>query len=292
VAFFSGCDLANWQGCATTNGGEYLWLTPPNAIDPPYNTPNAIKEILSHELSHLIHFNRKVLRNHLTTWNDSGYMDEGVGALAQDVIGPQAGNLYVTKAGLDGVAKVSLSDTLVDGTQYDTARDGELRGSSYLFVRWLYDRAGGDTAKADGSIEGHGGPALLRALLDSRDSIAKTLPGTARSSIDAIGTDFYTTLAMSNRSEVGGVAPTNRCFAYLPTQTDPITGKQRGADVFAQFHGMQMNGVAISPGTSGTVRTGGAAYAKVTPTNPTAPFSITVNVDAAVAPRVRVGRIH
>ncbi|HTV24547.1 MAG TPA: hypothetical protein VMG12_37910, partial [Polyangiaceae bacterium] len=66
VAFFNACDLAgSFEGCNASNAGEYLYLTPPDAIDPPYNTANAIKEILTHELSHLLHFNRKVLRNHL-----------------------------------------------------------------------------------------------------------------------------------------------------------------------------------------------------------------------------------
>lgn len=65
-----------------------------------------------------------------------------------------------------------LRDVLVDDTPYDMARDGVMRGGSYLFVRWLYDRAGGDTAKSDGTIEGHGGPAFLRAVLEAPASVA------------------------------------------------------------------------------------------------------------------------
>jgi hypothetical protein len=292
VAFFNGCDLAEWSDCPSSNAGEYLWLTPPNAIDPPYNTPNAIKEILTHELSHLIHFNRKVLRNGLTSWPDSAYMDEGVGGFAQDAIGPQAGNLYVAMAGLDGIADFSLANVLDDSAVYDEDRDGALRGGAYLFVRWLYDRAGGDLAQADGSIAGRGGPALLRALLDAPSSIAKVLPQTVGSSLADLGTDFYTALAMSNRDEVGGVAPANPCFAYLPTQIDPVTGKQRGADVFAKFHGMQMNGVAMTDTHAGTIHPGGAAFVTVAPAASGAPLALTVNVDPALAPRVRVGRLR
>lgn len=291
VAFFSGCDLVKWKDCATSNGGEYLWLTPPNAIDPPYNTPNAMKEILAHELAHLLHFNRKVLRNHASDWTDSGYLIEGVGGLAQDVIGPQAGNLYVTQAGLDGIASFSLGDVLVDGTPYDRSRDGVLRGGAYLFMRWLYDRAGGDSANADGTIEGRGGPALLRALLDVPVSVASALPDVTRSTAAAVAVDFYTTLAMSNRSQVGGVAPTNPCFSYLATQIDPVTARQRGADDFARFHGTQMKGPATTEAQSGTVRAGGVAYVIVTAT--AAPsLDLTVKVDAKAAPRVRVGRLR
>ena len=120
VAFFTGCDLKSLFGCPSSNQGEYLYITPPNAIDPPYNTPNAIKEILAHETSHMIHFNRKVLKNDLSDWAESGYMIEGVGGFAQDVSGYQAGNFYVTMAGLDGIDSFSLGQTLVDGVQYDT----------------------------------------------------------------------------------------------------------------------------------------------------------------------------
>jgi hypothetical protein len=292
VAFFTSCDVASSADCSGTNAGDYLWLTPPNAIDPPYNTPNAIKEILTHELSHLIHFNRKVVRNRLSDWTDSGYMIEGVGGFAQDAIGPQAGNLYVAMAGLTGIADFSLGDTLVDGARYDTTRDGALRGGSYLFVRWLYDRAGGDAALPSGAIEGRGGPALLRALLDSPESIAMTLPRVAKTSIADLGTDFYTTLAMSNREGAGGSAPTNPCFAYRPIQTDPITGKQRGADLFARFHGMQMGGVAMTNQTSGKVRAGGAAYVTMGPRANGAPLSLTVDVDPRAAARVRIARLR
>src|SRR5262249_37209167 len=147
---------------------------------------------------------------------------------------------------------------------------------------------------ASGNIEGHGGPALVRALLDAPKSVATTLPAAVGSSLEDLGTDFYTTLAMSNRNEAPspGAAPTNACFSYLPGQTDPITGKPRGADLFAQFHGMQMTGVAMSDQPSGTVRAGGAAYYAVAPPSAGAPLPVTVKVDAAAAPRVRIGRIH
>lgn len=292
VAYFTACDLVSLDGCPTNNAGDLLWLTPPNAIDPPYNTANAIKEILTHELAHLVHFNRKVMKNGLRDWTDSGYMIEGVGGFAQDAIGPQSGNLYVAMAGLAGIGKFSLGDTLVDGTRYDTDRDGVLRGGSYLFVRWLYDRAGGDVALESGEIRGNGGPALLRALVGAPESMAKALPRIVHRSIADIGTDFYTTLAMSNREQTsGGAAPTNRCFSYLPTQIDPITGKQRGANLFARFHGMGMSGVAMTDATRGTVRAGGASYAKVSAVAGGS-LPLSVKVDPRSAPRVRVGRLE
>ncbi len=292
VAFFSGCDLANWTGCSANNKGEYLWLTPPNAISPPYNTPNAIKEVLAHETSHLVHFNRKILRNKRTDWPDSGYMIEGLGGFAQDDIGPQAGNLYVAMAGLDGIAQFSLADVLVDYTPYDLSRDGVLRGGGYLFARWLYDRAGGDVMDAtSGAIAGSGGIAFLRSVLDVSDSVAATLPTVTKSQPADLAVDFYTTLAMSNRAENGGKNPTNACFQYNPVVTDPITKTPHGADVYEKFHGMMMNGPAIATEKKGTVLSGGVAYTSLSSTADATELDLTVKVDAKSAPRVRVGRI-
>lgn len=293
VAFFTGCDLSNLGGCFISNKGEYLYLTPPDAIAPPYNTPNAIKEILTHECGHLVSFNQKELRNNLTTQPDSLYMDEGVGGFAQDVVGPQAGNLYVAMAGLDGIDQFSLGDTLLDGAKYDLNRDGVLRGGSYWFVRWLYDRAGGDTISG-GSIQNKGGPAFLRALLDAKTSIATDLPVETKASVSDIAADFYTTLAMSNRDETGGVAPTNSCFAFQPTTTDPVWQTQRGGDVYAKFHGMQMNGPKTQPATSadGKLQAGGVEYLDVDAKSGQPELDLTVTVDPNAKARVRIGRIR
>jgi hypothetical protein len=287
VAFFTQCDLE--QVCTTYNAGEYLYLTPPAAIMPPYNTPNAIKETLAHELSHLIHFNRKVLRNQLSVWTDSGYMIEGVGGFAQDVIGYQAGNLYVAKAGLDGINQFSLAETLVDRRPYDTKRDGVLRGDSYWFVRWYYDRAGGDLSQMDGTIKTTGGPVMLRQLLDAKPSMAKQLPMTTMSPIEDIAMDFYTTLAMSS------VPPKNGCFAFLPTQIDPITMRQRGGNTTAKFAGgmIQMTGPSTQTidKVDGQILPGGVEYVRIDATPGQSEIDLTVTVDASALPRVRVARI-
>jgi hypothetical protein len=291
IAFFTGCDLLDkLPGCVGSNHGEYLYLTPPDAIDPPYNTANAIKEILVHETSHLLHFNRKVLKNALRTWPDGSYMIEGVGALAQDVIGYQAGNLYVTMAGLDGLAEFSLADTLNDNA-YDSTRDGVLRGGSYLFSRYLYDRGGGDSVDATG-LRNLGGPAFLRALIDSPKAIASALPELGKSPIEAIAMDFFTALAMSNREEAAGAAAQNPCFAYLPTARDPVTADQRGADLFAAFHGMHMNGPALQRAASadGKLLAGGVELIELDASSASSELDFSIHVDPQALPRVRVGR--
>lgn len=292
VAYFTGCDLKTLAGCAAGNHGEFLYLTPPDVIKPPYNTPNAMKEILAHETGHLVHFNRKVLRNKLTTWGDSGYMDEGLGALAQDVIGYQAGNLYVTVAGLAQIDTFSLADIVKDGAQYDSTRDGAMRGGAYLFVRWLYDRAGGDFAAADGTISSKGGPTFLRAMLDDPQSVAKAVGTVGKLTMADAEMDFYTTLAMSNREDAGGVAPKNACFAYLPTVKDPLTTDPRGANLYASFHGQKMVGPKLQSASAadGKLRVGGVELLTLN-ASAAGELDVSVTVDAAALPRVRVARV-
>ncbi|MFO0566141.1 MAG: hypothetical protein U0263_10800 [Polyangiaceae bacterium] len=293
VAFFTSCDLAPSAFCPPGNSGEYLYLTPPNAIDPPYNTPSAIKEILAHELSHMLHYGHKVLKNGLSGWVESAYMAEGIGGFAQDVSGYQAGNFYVAKAGLDEIDAFSLADTLADNVEYDFARDGALRGGSYWFVRYVYDRGGGDLAKPDGSIESRGGPVLLRALIEPPESISAVLPGLAKTTPADIAADFWTTLAMSNRDAVGGVAPKNPCFAFLPTAEDPITKRQRGGSVYASFHGQSMTGPKVQElsAVDGSLRAGGGELVRIVADSGAAALDLNVEVDAAAPVRIRLGRV-
>jgi hypothetical protein len=291
VAFFSACDLLHTlEGCTGSNRGEFLYLTPPDAIAAPYNTPNAIKEILTHELGHLLHFNRKVLKNRLTAWTDNIYASEGIGALAQDVVGYQAGNLYVAKAGLEGIDGFSLADVLGPRRRPD-ANDGILRGVAYLFIRYLYDRAGGDEAVGL-DIRSRGGPAFLRALLDARETVALALPRITGHDAADLALDFYTALALSNRAAVGQAPPRNTCFSYLPTSKDPVTSKQRGTNLFAQFHGQGMAGprVVSAAAPDGKLLIGGVEYLTLdaAPGRPEASF--TVQVDPTAAPRVRIAR--
>lgn len=293
VAFFSACDLlATLEGCPASNRGEYLYLTPPDAIAPPYNTANAIKEILTHELGHLLHFNRKVLRNQLTAWTDTVYASEGIGALAQDVVGYQAGNLYVAKAGLDGIDAVSLSDIMTPRRPEGRA-DGVLRGAAYLFFRWLYDRAGGDEVLGNAVIS-RGGPAFLRALLDAPEPVMVALPRLARGAVPDLALDFFTALAISNREESGLAAAQNPCFRYLPVARDPVTGKQRGTSLFAAFHGMRMTGPRLTSATAPdqSLLPGGVEYVSLDAAPGQPQTSFAVHIDPSAAPRVRVARVR
>lgn len=294
VAFFTGCDLLPMTGCPTGNAAEVLYVTPPNVIDPPYDTPNAMKEILAHELQHLVHFGRQVLGNDLNTWPENAYVLEGLAALAQDVLGFQSGNLYVTKAGLDDLADFSLGEVLAPWGQYHRDRDGALRGGAYLFARWLYDRAGGDRATDDGAVQNRGGPAFVHALLEDARPASAVLPEVADASIEDVAMDFFTTLALSNREGIGDAPAENPCFRYLPIALDPVTGRQRGADLFVAFHGQRMNGPATTTAgaADGTLRAGGVDLLSLTAAAGEGTRTFTVSVDPEAAPRLRIARVR
>ncbi len=293
--FFWPCDLVNKDGCGGSNRVEAVYLTPFNLLQAPYNTPAAVNEIVAHEVGHLVHYGRKVLRNRLTAWEDSVYMQEAFGGLAQDTIGFQFDSLRATKVALDQVNRFSLGDVLVDGTAGSFSRDGAMRGGGYLFARWLYDRAGGDEAQADGSIVGRGGPALLRTLFDAPDSVSATLRtsvGTA--SMADVEMDFYTALAASNREENGGAAATNGCFRYGAVTMDPVTSRPRGADVYSTFEGMMARGPATQAigMADGQMLEGGVEYLTVDATAGAAEVGATVRMAATAGLRVRVLRVR
>lgn len=294
-AFFWPCDLVDKAGCGGSNRVEAVYLTPLDMLRAPYNTPAAVNEIVAHEVSHLVHYGRKVVRNRLTVWEDSVYMNEAFGGLAQDTIGFQLDSLRATKVALDQVNRFSLGEVLIDGTGYSFSRDAALRGGGYLFARWLYDRAGGDEVAADGSLTGRGGPALLRTLMDAPASVAATLRtsvGTA--SMADVAMDFYTALAASNREQDGGTAAVNGCFRYGAVTMDPVTMRPRGADLYSTFEGMMARGPAMQPigMADGQLLEGGVEYLTVDATAGATEVGATVRMAATAGLRVRVLRVR
>ena len=254
------------------------------------------KEILAHELQHLIHFGRQVLANGLPASPENAYMQEGLAALAQDVLGYQAGNLYVTWAGLQQLNDFSLGDVVVSRGRYAPARDGALRGGAYLFARWLYDRAGGDEAQPDGVVANSGGPAMIRTLTEAYRTVGENLPVLTGKPLGDFALDFYTTLALSNREATGdAAAAANPCFRYLPIVDDPLTGRQRGADLYTTFHGQQMNGPAVQAAADadGQLLAGGVEILQLeADAEGTASVTFTVDVDPAAKARLRVARVR
>ena len=295
VAFFYGCDLLEpgAPGCRYSNEAEVLYLTPPNAIEPPYNTPRAILETMAHETNHMIFMNTKYMNHDSVGDVENMYILEGLAALAQDLSGYQAGNLYVSWFGLQDILDFSAADVLEDDGVYLPSRDGGLRGGAYLLMRYLYDQAGGDEALGDGTFDDLGGIEFIYGLHNSPTPGLAGIEEALSLSLSEVVTDFYTTLAVTNRGEDHGPICGEARFNYLPTMEDPITGRQRGFDAYAPLHGGAMNGPASVRlfAADGEMRPTGVEYVEVEASD-TESLTLRVAGPAEGMLRARLARIE
>lgn len=270
VAYFYPCDLLapGAAGCSYSNQAEVLYLSPPNTIGPPFNTVNAIVETMAHETQHMVFFNTKHLLNASFAEPENMYLLEGLAALAQDLTGYQAGNLYVSWYGLDLIAsEFALRDVLRDDGAYIGARDGGLRGGAYLLLRYLYDQAGGDEVLSDGAIVDTGGVTWLNELCGSATTGLAGLEASLPRPLDGMLWNFYTALAVTNRGADLGPISVEPAYNYLPTAVDPLTGKQRGFNAYAPLHMGAMTGPAtVAYGQeTGQLRLTGVNYVLLAP---------------------------
>ncbi len=270
VAYFSPCDLLDPKVvtlCTHSNKMELLYMSPPSSIKPPYNTPNAMLETVAHELQHLIYFNRKYLLNNNTMANENPYITEGLSHLAQDLSGYQAGNLYVLMASLKGVNLLAVPNMTSGAikTYVPGQADGIMRGGGYLLLRYLFDRAGGDAMDAKGTPQDKGGIAWLRKFMDGKATGVANFTGTTSLALDKLGLQFWTTMTVSNRGTSGAPINSDPKLNYRPTTKDPITGRQRGCNLFAPFHGFSLPGPQVQElaAADGSLRGGGAELLRI-----------------------------
>jgi hypothetical protein len=290
--------LARPQGVAA-NDQELIYVSPPQLLEPYMATPNAIIETLAHEFQHAIYFYRKYLLNDLPlSAAESAYVTEGLSALAQDLTGYQAGNFFVAKAGLDGIAQVSANDLVLSSGSYYMDRDGELRGAAYLLLRYLYDQAGGDTVQPDGSFQAATSPGIawLRAFMDSPLLGGENVEAATGRPLAETIADWYTAMMVDDRLDASD-APLNADprWNYLPTQVDPLTDRVRGTTMFEDFRGMvQKTGPLIVDlaAADGIIRAGGVEYLSLTATGPGSVTVTFVGDPANVALFVRVFRLQ
>lgn len=238
VAYFSPCDLMEpgTTGCPHSAQGEVLYLSPPNVLDAHMGTVLGILETMAHETNHMIFMNTRYLQHGTAGDVENMYLLEGLAALAQDLTGYQAGNLFVAWYGLNLIDAFSAVDTLEDHGGYAAGeRDGCLRGGAYLLMRYLYDQAGGDVENGDGTFEDGGGIAFSQALHNTDQAGLAGLEALLPAPVDETIFDFYTALAVTNRGAEHGPISAEGRWNYLPVQTDAVTGRQRGFDAYAML---------------------------------------------------------
>lgn len=297
VAYVSPCDLVDPQvvtGCSHSNQTELVYLTPPNLMQGPYGTASAMLETVAHEFQHLIYFYRKFMLNDNVNAQENPYITEGLSALAQDLSGYQAGNFYVTMAGLNGIDLVSLPNFTSDALKSYVAgeADGIMRGAGYLILRYLYDQAGGDSMDAQGVAEDKGGITWLHTFIDQLETGNDSFSKSSGLALTEIVDQFWTALLLSNRGSQGAALSDNAKYNYLPTTLDPITGRQRGCSTHASFHGQQMLGPALQdyPG-DGAIRGGGGELLKILPESGSGEIRFRLETEPAGAVKARLIRL-
>ncbi len=248
------------------NNQELLYVTPPQMLPPHMGTTRGIIETLAHEFQHAIYFYRKYQLNDIMGDPESAYITEGLSALAQDLTGYQAGNFFVSLSGLFQMDQISINDLVAStGAYFPPERDGPLRGGAYHMMRYLYDQAGGDRVLADGTIDVPNSPGVpwLRALVDSPLLGVANIEAAAGQPLVDIATDWYTAQMVDDRTDsLDQPLNTDPLYNFLPTVTDPLTGRTRGTTMFESFAGQSKTGPLVREflEADGAIRPGGAEY--------------------------------
>jgi hypothetical protein len=274
---------------------ELVYLSPPSSLQPPYNTARALLETVAHEFQHAIYFYRKYVLNKTVGNDENPYITEGLSHLAQDLSGYQSGNLYVLAATLGQVDLVSVPNAMGDDIlrAVQGQADGVLRGAGYMLLRYFFDQAGGDAIDSNGDPQDKGGIAWLRGFIDQPENgIASLLAATKLGYADAV-TQFWTAVALSNRVSGGKPVSSDPRFSYLPTSTDPVTGRLRGCDLFGATHAGPIPGPATQDfdTADGKLRPGGAELLTLD-VDKAGTLELTVTTTPEAKARVRVIRIR
>lgn len=293
-AFVTACDLQDPEVCGYSNEQETIYVAIPDPEEK-INSPEAFAELIAHEFNHSIYFYRKFLLNEVTDETENIYVTEGMSGLAQDLAGFNRGNQFVASAGMAEISSVSLPDIhrWKPGAGYDATRDGALRGASYLFLRYLFDQAGGEVMDEAGNFEPSCGSELLHGWIDSPLITPDLVTEATGLPYDEVAANWFTALALSNRPAGNALLQVSPIFSYLPVSTDPVTGNQRGFNLWGNIMGFYpLSGPTVQPiaAADGILREGGVEYLLVTAAAP-GPISVTIDPGTAPAPYLRIVRI-
>ncbi len=298
IAYVSWCDIAELDGCrGSGNGGETIYMSYPDP-ESNYSTDTAIVEIWAHEINHLIYAWHKYVLNDQLDARENVYLTEGMSELAQDLTGFNNGNQYIWAAAIDmseyygdedySIQGVSINDFLRGDGYYDLSRDGPLRGGAYLFLRYLFEQAGGMSIEDDGTQVDEGGMAFLQDWITVPElgpDCVETLTGRT---VEDVAFDWYTALVVTGRD-----LNDDPVYNYQPRVQDPITKFEYGIDPYATIHGwLTLNGPVVQPidEADGRIRAGGVEYLQVTVDEPGQVVSVPADPDAEL--RVRAFRIE
>ncbi len=271
-AYVTWCDIGVTEGCYGYGHGHEIVYLGYNDPDDSRASASGITETVAHELAHLIYAYHKVLLNGSDGVDENIYVTEGCSAMAQDLTGYNNGNQYVWAAALDmsdtygsedySIQAVSLNDLFRGSGYYDQARDGALRGGGYLFLRYLFEQAGGMTIESDGSFTDLGGIEWIKSFYSVPETGVDSVEATTGADFQELAIDFFTALVVSNRG-----LNDDPVYNFQPRVEDPLTGYEHGVDTMANIHGwLQLDGPVVQPldEADGSLRAGGVEYLQTT----------------------------
>ena len=271
-AYVTWCDIGVTEGCYGYGHGHEIVYLGYNDPDDSRASADGITETVAHELAHLVYAYHKVLLNGELGVDENIYVTEGTSAMAQDLTGYNNGNQYVWDAAIDmsdtygsddySVQAVSLNDLFRGSGYYDEARDGALRGGGYLFLRYLFEQAGGMTIERDGSFTDLGGMAWIKDFFAVPETGADAVEVTTGADFQDLALDFYTALVVSGRG-----LNDDPTWNFHERVEDPLTGYEHGVDTYADIHGwLQLDGPPVQPidEADGSLRAGGVEYLQIT----------------------------
>ena len=297
VAYVSTCDIGDLYGCGGWgNGSEIIYMGIPDP-ESSYSSANAIVEIWAHELNHLVYGWHKYILNGQLSAEENIYLTEGFSELAQDLTGFNNGNQYIWASAIDmrdfyededySTQGISINDVLRGSGYYDALRDGPLRGAAYLFLRYLFEQAGGMLVDEAGGFEDAGGMTWLQTWFDAPELGVDCVEATTGRDLLDLAMDWYTALVVTGR-EIND----DPVYNYQEREQDPLTTYEFGVDPYATIHGwLTLNGPPVQPleTADGWIRAGGVEYLQVTVSEP---GTVSIPVDPAALPRARALRIE
>jgi hypothetical protein len=297
TAYVHPCDLLEpgAPGCMSTNEQELIYISPPDMLEEYMASAKAITETVAHEFQHAIYFYRKYVLNDATEEDESAYVTEGMSAMAQDISGFQAGNLYVAAAGIEQVNDVSLAAVVDYPFGYDPTNDGVYRGAAYLILRYAFDQAGGDEIDGDGTITDLGGITFLNEMTDVGLFGYDGVENAAGEDADVLFFDFYTAMLLDDREKDGELINDDPRYRFGEPWDDPITENPHGITMnYDLADGMwEVRGVPIQQGgADGDIKPGGAEYILITATGAGETLTIGASSIEAALLAARLVRIY
>jgi uncharacterized protein (TIGR03437 family) len=201
--YFYSCDLVSSADCFDTNRAEILYSIVPDPTGqwglkhPIQRVTNLLPSLVAHEFAHLIHFNQRTLISGVRSLEDL-WLSEGLAHFAEDTVaGILRGRGLTTEADLVGrenllraaqflakPEKTSLVASTGEGTL-------EERGASWLFLKYLNYRVGGN---------------FLRKIESSSQSGGANVSAAAGAAWPALIRDWSVALAAAGASDLTGFA--------------------------------------------------------------------------------------